>query len=138
MNPDPKAVGPVPPMTTEEPAVDVGLWRVRWFRTLTLVNSALVAVSACVAVLMSMRMGLEVTSWAFVAFPVVGATLAMPWASVFVIGVAAGLSALNIVGFPHKGARFLRAMTVWGTIVLGVPVVFTAFCGAMSALGAIF
>ncbi|WP_127472904.1 hypothetical protein [Microbacterium sulfonylureivorans] len=129
------ALGPVQPVEAQAP--DVGLWRVKWFRILTVVNSALVAVSAAVAVMRSTGVGHEFTSWAFIAFPVVGATLVMPWASAFVIGLAAAFSALNAIGGTHKGARFLRAMTVWGTIVLGVPVAFTAFCGIMSAIGAI-
>lgn len=123
-----------PPVAVAE---DSGLWRVRWFRVLTIINVAIVAVSACVWIAQLPGPPFAGLWWGVIAFPVVPATAAMPVVSVVIIAIAAGLSALNMIGERRKGARFLRAMTIYGTIVLGVPVVFTAVCALISGAGAL-
>ena len=42
-----------------------------------------------------------------------------------------------MIGDSQKAVRFLRAMTVWGTIVLGAPLVTTAIVGSVTAISAL-
>lgn len=122
----------------ESPApADVGLWSERWFRVLTLVNVSIVIASACVwAASLSGALPMA-ASWLMFAVPVVPATVAMPAVSVVIVGSAAALSALNMFGERQKGRRFLRAMTVWGTIALGAPVAFAAVWIFVAAIGSL-
>ena len=53
------------------------------------------------------------------------------------MGSAAALSSLNMFGERQKGRRFLRAMTVWGTIALGAPVSFAAVWIFVAAIGSL-
>ncbi|MDT0141174.1 hypothetical protein [Microbacterium sp. PRC9] len=116
---------------------EVGLWSERWFRVLTLLNVFIVIASACVwAASLSDALPMA-ASWLMFAVPVVPATVAMPAVSVVVVGSAAALSALNMFGERQKGRRFLRAMTVWGTIALGAPVAFAAVWIFVAAIGAL-
>ncbi|MFF2487384.1 hypothetical protein ACFVSU_13365 [Microbacterium sp. NPDC058062] len=119
-------------------AADVGLWSERWFRVLTAVNVLIVVASACVWAA-SLGDGLPTAaSWVMFVLPVVPATVAMPAVSAVIVGSVAALSSLNMFGERQKGRRFLRAMTVWGTIALGAPVAFTAvwlFVAAIGSLG---
>ena len=116
---------------------EVGLWSERWFRVLTLVNVFIVIASACVwAASLSGALPMA-ASWLMFAVPVVPATVAMPAVSVVIVGSAAALSALNMFGERLKGRRFLRAMTVWGTIALGAPVAFAAVWIFVAAIGAL-
>lgn len=122
----------------ESPApADVGLWSERWFRVLTLVNVFIVIASACVWAASLSDSLPAAASWLMFAVPVVPATVAMPAVSAVIVGLAAALSALNMLGERHKGRRFLRAMTVWGTIALGAPVAFAAVWMFVAAIGSL-
>lgn len=118
-------------------AADVGLWSERWFRVLTLLNVLIVIASACVWAA-SLSDGLPTAaSWLMFVLPVVPATVAMPAVSAVIVGSATALSALNMFGERQKGRRFLRAMTVWGTIALGAPVAFAAVGIFVAAIGSL-
>lgn len=125
--------GADPTAPLEPPARDVGLWRDRWFRVLTIVNVSIVATSACVGVAMLVEPRPDPVWMLGLAFPVVPATVAAPWLSALIVVCAAALSALNMFGERQKGVRFLRAMTVWGTIVLAIPILFVP-CWVAGAL----
>ncbi|WP_439591629.1 hypothetical protein [Microbacterium sp.] len=114
---------------------DPGLWRLRWFRVLTILNSTIVVVSAIGAVVES-QLRWSIDGWMFIAFPVVPALFALPLAWFVVLAFAVLFSALGTIVHPaDKGARFLRALTVWGTIVLGAPIVLTALGTVMALVG---
>jgi hypothetical protein len=118
-------------------AADVGLWSERWFRVLTVLNVLIVVASACVWAA-SLSDGLPTAaSWMMFVLPVVPATVAMPAVSAVIVGSAAALSSLNMFGERQKGRRFLRAMTVWGTIALGAPVAFAAVWIFVAAIGSL-
>lgn len=106
---------------------EVGLWSVGWFRVLTVVNASLVAGSVVVGLLMAYGEPGTPPAWAILALPVVPTTVMAPVVSLVIVAGAAALSSLNMYGRPQKGARFLRAMTVWGTIALTVPVAIAGF-----------
>ncbi|MGU3644229.1 hypothetical protein ACLBXX_04625 [Microbacterium sp. C23T] len=118
-------------------AADVGLWSERWFRVLTVLNVLIVVASACVWAA-SLSDGLPTAaSWVMFVLPVVPATVAVPAVSAVIVGSAAALSSLNMFGERQKGRRFLRAMTVWGTIALGAPVAFAAVWLFVAAIGSL-
>ncbi|GAA1927335.1 hypothetical protein GCM10009775_19340 [Microbacterium aoyamense] len=111
-----------PPVTS-----DPGLWHVRWFRVLTIINSTIVLFSAVGAAIPSST----ATGWFFIAFPVVPALFAMPFAWFVLLAFAVVFSAVSmLLGPGRRGPRFLRALTVWGTIYLGTPI-------AVTSLGAV-
>ena len=118
-------------------AAEVGLWSERWFRVLTVLNALIVVASACVWAA-SLSDGLPTAaSWLMFVLPVVPATVAMPAVSAVIVGSAAALSSLNMFGERQKARRFLRAMTVWGTIALGAPVAFAAVWIFVAAIGSL-
>ncbi|WP_106816954.1 hypothetical protein [Microbacterium timonense] len=132
------AAGAAPAAAGGDPA-DVGLWRERWFRVLTIVNVCIVVVSGCLGLatlLWPSPTGL--ISWLLIAFPVVPATVAVPAVSGVIIASAAALSSISMLGQPQKGVRFVRAMTVWGTIVLSIPVAFTTLCGLTTLIAGLW
>ncbi len=113
------------------PPRPVGLWSSRWFRVLTIVNVTILVVSTYVAVLgFAAEVGLSTEGWLaadawyelWYLFPAVHLTRTMPGLSLFIVAVAAALSCLAMIGRTQKGVRWLRAMTVWGTVALALPV----------------
>lgn len=125
------------PAPTDGVPETLGLWSEQWFRVLTILNSSIVLVSAAVGWLMLWDDSGSLFGTLFLAFPVVPATVMFPPLSLIVVGVAAALSSLNMLAGQQKGVRFLRAMTVWGTIVLVVPVVFTGIGAVAGAVGSL-
>lgn len=113
-----------------ESSDEVLLWRAPWFRVLTIVNCAIVVTSAVGALLVSESLNSGWSGpwgWAYIWFPVVPALFGAPEMWFTVLGLACLLSLLNLLGPGDKGARFLRALTVWGTIVLVAPILFGGF-----------
>jgi hypothetical protein len=124
------------PMVDASPAAPrVGLWSEKWFRVLTIFNSSVLTVSALAGVVV--LLGDSPNFWLVLSLPVVPAAIMMPWPWLFVFFAAAAFSCLNMIGDSQKTVRFLRAMTVWGTIVLGAPLVTTAIVGSVTAISAL-
>ena len=122
-----------PPRVDEGP--EVGLWRERWFRVLTILNGSLVACSALVGIAMQSDVLYGAAAWLTLFFPVVPVTFTAPVVSVVVIAAAAALSSLNMLVYRQKWVRFLRALTVWGTLALTVPSVLACLMIAPAVFG---
>ncbi|WP_169581747.1 MULTISPECIES: hypothetical protein [Microbacterium] len=116
-------------------APDVGLWRERWFRVLTILNISLVVASAFVAVGFQTRLLDGPLAWLGFLFPVVPVTVVAPMASVAIVLAAAAFSSLGVIVHRQKRVRFLRAFTVWGTIALIGPSLLAAIWFLLASLG---
>ncbi|MCW3493680.1 hypothetical protein [Microbacterium sp. SSM24] len=119
------------------PTKDVGLWRESWFRVLTITNVSLLVGSALTGLGLILGAPAESLSWLLFAMPVVPVTVFAPVVSLVIVLAAAALSTLNMIGETQKGVRFVRAMTVWGTIVLSTPLLFAALVGVIGAVSAL-
>lgn len=113
----------------------VGLWSERWFRRLTIFNASVVTASAIVGLAGLLGTPSEVLWPLILLVPVVPATAFIPLVSLFIVAAAAALSTLNMIGKPQKGVRFVRAMTVWGTAVLGTQLVIGLLWLVLAAVG---
>lgn len=116
-------------------APDVGLWRERWFRVLTILNISLVVASAFVAAGLQMRLLDGPLAGLGFLFPVVSVTVVAPMASVVIVLAAAAFSSLGMIVHRQKWVRFLRAFTVWGTIALTGPSFLAAIWFLLALLG---
>lgn len=113
----------------------VGLWSERWFRRLTIFNASVVTASAIVGLAALLGTPSEVLWPLILLVPVVPATAFIPLVSLFIVAAAAALSTLNMIGKRQKGVRFVRAMTVWGTAVLGTQLVIGLLWLVLAAVG---
>lgn len=134
---DATPAAPAVPASPETASPRVGLWSEKWFRVLTILNTSLVVVSAVVA-LPWLFGGQGGAAYGLVLlFPVVATTLAVPWLSLMIVAAAAALSSLCMFHVEQRGVRFLRAMTVWGTIMLTVPSILFAVLWGPALLGSL-
>ncbi|WEK13725.1 MAG: hypothetical protein P0Y48_00505 [Candidatus Microbacterium phytovorans] len=135
---DATPAAPAVPASPEIASPRVGLWSERWFRVLTILNTSLVVVSAVVA-LPGMFGGQGGAAYGLVLlFPVVSVTVGFPAVSLLIIAAAAALSSLCMFHVEQRGVRFLRAMTVWGTIMLTVPSILIAVLWGPGLLGSLW
>lgn len=115
----------------------LGLWSDRRFRVLTLLNASLVVVSAAVALWSAFSEQGSAMSWLVLLFPVVPVTIAYPPISLMIIASAAAFSLLCLFHDDQRGVRFVRAMTVWGTLALTIPSVLVAVLWGPAMVGAL-
>lgn len=119
------------------PRVEVGLWRERWFRVVTVANCSVIAASALTGLALLLGVPIAIAGGFLFAFPVVPIAVMAPPLWLIVLLVAAALCIPSLMFETQKGVRYVRAMTVAGAIVLWTPVVVATIGAVISAFSAL-